>query len=688
MTIAMRRAIEAPDPRYAVLFESVQIGPHRTRNRFYQTPHGTGLGYRYPEATARFREIRAEGGWGVIATEQTEIHPSSDMTPYIESRAWDDSYDAYLAKVAEAAHRHGALAALELSHGGLNTMNLFSREDPLGPVSAPLALTFPLMPEPMQSRRMDRDDIRNLRSWHRQAALRGRRAGFDIIYVYASLVLSLPAQFLSLRSNDRQDEYGGVLENRVRLLRELIEDTRDAVGDQCALAVRITLDELLSSPVDGSSEMEEFFGLVGELPDLWDVVVGGLGNESGSARFGSGSPSRAALRQVRGLTTKPILSVGCFTDPDEMVTLVRDGVLDLIGAARPAIADPFLPKKIEQGRLDQVVQCVACNLCIASDLSAAPIRCPQNPTAGVEWREGWHPERIPRRHRSALCLVVGAGPAGLESARILARAGYRVTLQDGRDEVGGRVVQEARLPGLDRWIDIVEFRRRAIESDVELVLGRAAAGAAVAEAGYDHVIVATGAAWRRDGAGRASVSAVPTAPGAEVLTPDDVLSGLKAGGRSWPKQVSIYDDDHYYLGSALAEYLVSAGVAVTFITPAAEVAIWTHKTLEQHFIQARMMALGVSIVPHRRLARIERDHAVVQNVFSGEAGAIEHEAILLVTAREPDRALYDGLKEGAAGATGSIALVGDASAPGTLAHVTYSGHRAARAIIAQDAKGH
>ena len=243
-----------------------------------------------------------------------------------------------------------ALAALELSHCGLNIMNAITREEVLGPSSLPLTLTFPTLPEPSQCRAMSLEDIGEVRAWHAQAVRRGISAGFDIIYVYASLVLSLPAQFLSTRYNKRTDRYGGSLINRVRLLRELIEDTVDAVQGRCAVATRVTLDELLESPLDGRCELEEFFSIVGELPDLWDVVVGGYGNDAGSAQFGSGALSTEVVRRVKGLTTKPVVSVGCFTSPDTMADLVRDGVLDLIGAARPSIADPFLPRKVADGQ--------------------------------------------------------------------------------------------------------------------------------------------------------------------------------------------------------------------------------------------------------------------------------------------------------------------------------------------------
>ena len=130
-----------------------------------------------------------------------------------------------------------------------------------------------------------------------------------------------------------------------------------------------------------------------------------------------------------------------------MVRLVSDGVLDLIGAARPSIADPFLPRKIEEGRLEDIRECIGCNVCVTGDWTATPIRCTQNPSMGEEWRRGWHPERIRRKASDAKVLVVGAGPAGLEAAMALGKRGYEVVLAEATRELGGRVLARGAPAG-------------------------------------------------------------------------------------------------------------------------------------------------------------------------------------------------------------------------------------------------
>ena len=185
------------------------------------------MGFNWPQSHAKMREMKAEGGWAVVCTEECMIHPSSDYSPEPQARLWDDHDVKCLALMVDAVHRHGALAGVQLAHNGVGAQNLFTRMTPIGPSDQ-----ASIIGNPSQTRGMSKRDIREFRRWHRKAALRAKRADADIIYVYAGHDSTLLMHFLSRRRNLRSDEYGGCLENRVRLLREVLEETKDAVGDR------------------------------------------------------------------------------------------------------------------------------------------------------------------------------------------------------------------------------------------------------------------------------------------------------------------------------------------------------------------------------------------------------------------------------------------------------------------------
>ncbi len=667
------------DARYDILFEPVKIGPVTTKNRFFQVPHCNGMGYRDATSNAVMREIKAEGGWGIISTEQTEIHPTGDISPYIELRLWDDQDVPMLARIAEAIHKYDALAALELCHNGMNSANLYSREVPFGPANLPVATAYN---DPVQARAMDKEDIRNLRRWHRNAALRGKKAGYDIAYVYAGKLFGGAMYFISRRYNTRTDEYGGSLENRSRLLRELIEDTKEAVGDSMGVVCRISVDELLGEEGLHAAEARDMVAMMAELPDCWDLTLSGWENDSQTSRFAAEAFQEQFVTGLKQLTTKPVVGVGRFTSADTMVRMVKSGILDLIGAARPSIADPFLPKKIEEGRIEDIRECIGCNMCVAGDFTTTPSRCTQNPSFSEEWRKGWHPERIRPRHTDARVLVVGSGPAGLEASMMLGRRGYHVTLAEASGELGGRVTAERKLPGLSAWGRVADYRTGQIASmaNVEVYRGSTLTADDVLTLGVRYVALATGAKWRRDGVARRVLKPVPIAADADVLTPDDIMAGKMPSNRN----VLVYDDDHYYMGGVLAEHLARAGFTVTLTTTSSMVSAWTFMTMEQAFIQARIIELGIGIECNRVLRAIGADGAEFACAYTGRPHKIEAGSVVLVTARLPETELHESLQARAAewadGGLQSVTLIGDALAPATIAHAVYEGRRYAEQL--------
>ena len=662
------------NPRYDILFEPVKIGPVTAPNRFYATPHAIGAGNQMPHTRAGMREVRAEGGWGVINTGYCSIHPSSDDAPLPYGRLWDDEDIKVHALMVDAVHKHGSLAGVELWHGGSGTGNRLTRMPTMSVSGVSYDGSYPGWINIQRSRPMDKDDIREFRRWHVDAAKRAKSAGFDIVYIYSGMNFG-PYQFMLPWMNKRTDEYGGSVENRVRLTREIVEDMREAVGDSCAIALRFSTDELMKVPSEThDSEAHEIISTLSDLPDLWDVKSSDWTVETASARFVESGAQEPINSFVKPLTDKPVVGVGRFTSPDEMVSQVKRGVLDLIGAARPTIADPFLPNKIDEGREDDIRECIGCNICVSGYHDGVPIRCTQNPTTGEEWRRGWHPERIPPGDSEQSVLVVGAGPAGLECARALGQRGFTVTIAEARDELGGRVTLESKLPGLATWSRVRDYRTNQLQtmSNVDIYRGSQLSAQDVIDFDCDHAVIATGARWTREilSAGRYPVAGFDRD---DVYTPDDIFAGDDIEG-----PVVIYDFDHYYMGSCLAELLKGRGLDVTIVTTANAVSAWTFMNNEMGDIRRRMMDLEVTLVFEQLVTGFSGGSVEINSIYRrGEPTTIACQSLVVVGVREGDDSLYNDLKS--AGVP-SVRQIGDCRAPGAIVHAVYAGHECARTI--------
>ena len=666
-----------------ILFEPVRIGPVTAPNRFWNAPHANGMGYTWPRHDAAYRGTRAEGGWGVVATGECMIHETSDHMSSPHNRLWSDADIPAMAAVADSVHAHGSLFAVELAHAGRTAANRLTRDGPI----APSLLPYPGY-GPYWAREMSVSDIAAFRRWHRDAACRAREAGADIVYVYCAHDLSLLQQFLLPRYNRRTDGYGGPLANRMRLLREVLEDTKEAVGDTCAVALRFAVDELMGE--DGmrhDHEAPQIVEALADLPDVWDVNISDWTNDSQTSRFAEEGFQEPYTAFVKALTDRPVVSVGRYTSPDRMASLVRRGHLDFIGAARPAISDPFLPTKIREGRTDEIRECIGCNMCTTNVYLGAPIRCTQNPSVGSEWSRGWHPEIMPPKQGDGAVLVVGAGPAGLECALSLAKQGHEVMLAEAADTLGGRVTREARLPGLAAWGRVVDHREHLLGTmaNVQIFRGHALAADEVLELGVPRVLLAEGARWLADGFGRTALGPIP---GADRFAcgPEDVMDALIAG-EPLPftgGPVVVWDDEHHYMGTVIAEAYARSGATVTLATPAGDPAVWAKNTLEWPHILGRLAELSIAVEPVSRIASLDEGGVTLRRGLSRGDKRIDGARAVLVTMRAPTTALYDALHaEREAFADAGITLlerVGECLSPGPIAAAVHDGRRAALAL--------
>jgi dimethylamine/trimethylamine dehydrogenase len=670
------------DSRHDVLFEPVRIGPKTLRNRFYAVPHCTGYGTEKPATQAAFRAMKAEGGWAAVCTEYAPVSADSDESPYISSRLWDEEDAANLAVMCDLVHEHGSLAGIELTHVGGHAANRQSRL----PAVAPSQLASDYEPRTVP-KALEHEDIRRIQEDWARAAVRARDAGFDIVYVYGGHSY-LPLQFLSTYYNKRTDDYGGSFENRCRFWLETLEAVREAVGDDCAIAVRTCVEALGPAGV----ELEEglaFVRVADRLVDLWDVNVGSIAEwskDSGPSRFFEEGYQLEWTGRVREATAKPIVGVGRLTNPDRMAEIVASGAWDLIGAARPSIADPFLPRKVEEGLYGEIRECIGINTCISKSEHGLHLGCTQNATAGEEYRRGWHPERFEKAANADRdVLVVGAGPAGMECAIVLGKRGFqRVHLVEAESELGGIMRWVPKLPGLGEWARVANWRTIQLQKlkNVEVITGRRLAAQDVREYGAELVVVATGARWAEDGLNAVTHEAIPGADASlpHVLVPEQVmLDGKRPPGQ----RVVVYDGEGYFTAAGLAELLAGEGYGVELVTFLETVAPVTDETLEGPLLRRHLHDVGVRQHTGATIEAVEPG-GIRGHDEQGGAFELEADGIVLVTQRLSNDALYlelkadgDALREEG---IETVHRIGDCVAPRIPADAIFDGHRLAREI--------
>jgi dimethylamine/trimethylamine dehydrogenase len=682
------------DGRFDILFEPLAIGPKVMRNRFYSPPHCTGFGVDKPGSQAAIRRMKAEGGWAVVNTESCSIHPSSDVLPLGEARLWNEGDIRNLSRMCESAHEYGALAGVELAYMGVHSINTDRRLPARGvsQISSEWSAGGLMVAE------MDKREIRELQHWYIEAAQRAQSAGFDLINVYGGQGFSITYQFLSRDFNRRSDEYGGSASNRARFWLETLELVRTAVGDSCAIVVRLCLEGV---PADLSGNVDEeiltFVESADALVDLWDLQIGRVpegGWDIGPSRFFAENYQRPWAEKIRPVTRKPLVGVGRFTDPDTMVAVIKTGQLDVIGAARPSIADPFLPKKIEEGRLEDIRECIGCNICNAkaSDwpLTAGHIACTQNPTLGEEYRRGWHPESFSRAlNAEKNVLVVGAGPAGLECAMVLGKRGMLgVHLVEAAAEIGGSVRWISELPGLAEWSRVVSYRRTQLEKlrNVDIICHSRLSASEIAAYGADLVVIATGSHWATDGlsgpGGGSIVGADANLP--YCLTPEQIMVEKKEVPGT---EVVVVDYDGYFMGVSIAEKLALEGKRVTIVTHLGQVAWYMHFTLEASFMYRRLHSLGVQFVTDTIVTSIAAGNVTTRLSYGRPGETLDRpaDAVVLVTQRCSNDGVYRTLRalgdeELQANGVAALYRVGDCEAPGLIADAVFAGHRLAREI--------
>jgi 2,4-dienoyl-CoA reductase-like NADH-dependent reductase (Old Yellow Enzyme family) len=664
----------AAHPKYPNIFSPIRLGPVEVPTRYFFAPHGSALSAGskpLDDLTAYSAERVRGGGCGLVVvalaihergrTRQPSPHPPENVAAF---RA-----------MADGIHEAGGKIFGETLYHWIGA-GQWQALSPPAPSLAPSVRQFGLNGRSASTRAMGLAEIGEMLAAIRQTAAHMAEAGFDGIMLHASHATMIE-QFLSPYFNQRTDEYGGSLENRMRFVAEALQAARDGGGADFAVGMRFNCDE----QIEGGYGIETAREVVATLcaRGLLDYIDLDVGLEP--QQFHHGMPTgferkqyyRAFVEQVRSAAGElPVLSVlGNITDMADAEAAIVAGVCDMVGSARQLIAEPRFVQNARDGLEHLSRTCIACNWCTAAGGDGAQ-GCSINPAS---YRDRiWGEDSFGPAPHSCKVVVVGGGPGGMEAARVAARKGHRVTLIEQRARLGGALALWAALPGREHYGAAIDWWERDLARlGVDLRLGVEAGADTVLAEMPDAVIVATGARYSPGGRSITLDADVPGHDLSFVHRPEDILLG---GARPVGK-VFVIDAEGYHTGTGIAEVLAAGGADVQFVTATySPVSARNTDNWEERYIVGRMKANGVRLRPSTWLRRIEPGAVVLYDVHTGAESREAADAVVLSTAREP----VDGLARALEGTVPQLYTIGDALAARMLAAATYEGQKFARLI--------
>jgi 2,4-dienoyl-CoA reductase-like NADH-dependent reductase (Old Yellow Enzyme family) len=662
--------------QFKYLFTPIKIGPFTVKNRIMVSPHGPLMNEQgLPTNEYIYYEIeKAKGGAGWVAMSVGYTMPRDTwfMRPnggHFDRHiwAWQKEIIPGLKKIADGIHEYGARCSFQTY-----SIDLGNRR---GPSCIPDANFAHEMWEPMTKK-----DIKEYLDYHRICCENIMAAGFDGIDIHNHS--GVIADFLSGTINRRTDEYGGSLENRARLLMETIEVTRKVLGKDKTIGYTLTVDDMLP----GSIVPEEAVQLAKMLDrdKLVDYLVCGIGRETQSMHMYFGphylppAYQMYAVEQIKEVVKNiPIVAVGRINDPLLAESLIAEGKTDIVAMARPLIADPELPNKAKEGRLDDIRPCQGCNQnCVKFMMDGQPIRCIVNATIGME-HMGWGIGSIKKTDKKKKVVVVGGGPAGLECARVAALKGHDVTLYEKAKELGGQALMAEKLPGREEMGGLVRWQKIQLpQAGVKVVLGTEVTAEMILKMNPkpDVVVIATGAEWMRNGFSGQSAMEVSGWQQDNVFTPDDVINGKVPKG----KKAVIWDGRQDIVAIGIAEMLADQGFQVQILAPTPFVGSLDQIKDQTWFhTMPRILKKGVVLTPQTFLFGIADKTVTVVDIHTMDAREIKDvDALILITGKNPVDNLYNELE----GKIKELYKIGDAKNPHDMGSANRDGHWIGRLI--------
>jgi mycofactocin system FadH/OYE family oxidoreductase 2 len=649
---------------FKFLFTPIQLGKVLVANRIVSTAHATGYA-RDGIPTDRliaYHEARARGGVGLIITGATVVHPTSPYDEYNLLCNVDDRIIPAYQQLAKAVQKYGSRIMGQLSHMGRSG----ETDDSRYPLYGPSPIADEIRREPPAA--MSVELIEEIIEAYGKAAVRAREGGLDGVEIHGGHS-SLVAQFMSPYANQRTDAYGGSRKKRLEFVMQVGRAIRKNVGGDFTVGLRLSGDEFVDGglTLDVVKENARDLEATGML-DFIDVTAGTDSNMHSyyihySPMFvpmGNLTHLSAAIKEVVSL---PVITVGRINDPVLAEKILADGLADMVGMTRAALCDPDFPQKAREGRLDDIRHCIACNQgCFKRIFKAQPITCIQNPAAGKERELGpLHKAAVARK-----VVVVGGGPAGLETARIAAERGHQVILLEKDTSLGGQIRLASQAPGRQEFGEVILYLSRQVEkAGVDIRLGVEGNVEKILGLTPDAVVIAAGA--------RPVIPDIAGARSDHGVTAWEILGGKVPEGRRF----AVIDgdkEDQVALGTA--EYLADLGKAVEIISRLPYVG----KDLDiLNFvpIYQRLLEKGVRLTPHSGIAEITDQHIVLYNVYTGaQESRREVDVVVFAAGRAAEDRLYWDLK----GKVGDLYRIGDCLAPRSVLSAISEGNRVGRIL--------